>query len=187
MEGDALPLKEGSGGGKKQEWQDVPLQVANQDRPAGSVVHPAKQFDNFRIVEMMQERGAQDKVEAILGERKAERISQNFRFGGGRKIHGIIVGACDRSVRKSPTDYRSRIPGSGAYIEQRKCLIRSSHASDELSQTRVSTEVGVNPNKICQIPLRLFGFCVIQQLGLNQARSKHGELLITAPALSRPT
>jgi hypothetical protein len=50
----------------------------------------------------------------------------------------------------------------------------------------VSTEVGVDSDKIRQVPLRLFRFCVIQQLGLNQARSKHGELLITAPAVFRP-
>src|SRR5215469_7741433 len=75
-----IPLKKPLRGRQESKGQRSPLQVDREHRASSQFSEAGEKFDNLVIGEMMQEKGAEDKIEACGFERELKGVSGQFRL-----------------------------------------------------------------------------------------------------------
>ena len=84
MERDSLPPEKRPRGRKKEVREYMTLEIADQDRFPGCPIHPAKQLDDFGILEMVE---TKSKLCSANGRRKAS--ATTFGLGAAERFTAL--------------------------------------------------------------------------------------------------
>ena len=115
--GQWVPAKQPLRGDERAGGQRPALQIDSQNCPPRDSSEGAQQGDDALILEVVQEQGTEDDVDAALVEGERESVANHarrFRHGGMNRVE---IERSDRSARERPADGIAHVTGAAADVE----------------------------------------------------------------------
>src|SRR5579884_321919 len=104
---------------------------------------------------MVQEEGAEDDIDAALGEWQRERIADDPRRPGHGGVHGIEIERGDHSSRKAAANYVPHVAGAAADVENAEAVTGRGDFADQPPRDPMSARELIDAGEVAQALARV--------------------------------
>ncbi len=108
------------------------FEVDGEHGVSGDGAKAVEQFDDAGVFEVVQEKGAENEVEAARREREEESVAGDARLGRGGKVAWREIEAGDRGAGEGAQHDACHIARSGADVENREGFVAAGRAGGEV-------------------------------------------------------
>lgn len=158
VEDERAPAEERSGEREESIGEGVALEILEDYRAAGRAVHRGEEFDDLRVGEVVEKKGAVYEVEGTRTEGQSEGVGSEARRRGEREVARQKIEASDARLREGTRECAGNITRSGADVEQGERLVRGNEATEQRAGDRVSAEPAIQESDLGEVD-RGFGGC----------------------------